>query len=91
MTEKVEMVVACIPVHLVPDIQKVADYSTYEKVECPGCHKLMWLGAQGKEMLKQNGVMMRCMICLVQNMIAHGKTPNDMEIITLIDPKRNPH
>ena len=85
-------IIACIPVSLVPDIIKVIQYSAYEKVECPRCHQPMWLGAQGKRVLDQlAGAIAVCMECLVRQAIAEGRNPAELEIVSLIDPKRKPY
>ena len=92
MKSEGKAIIACIPVSLVPDIVKAIQYSTYEKVECPRCHQPMWLGAQGKRVLDQlAGAIAVCMECLVRQAIAEGRNPADLEIVSLIDPKRKSH
>lgn len=79
-------VVACIPVDLAPNFPKIATYATYEKVKCPGCGHMMWLGDRGRTMV-EHGADMRCMVCLTLLARDAGLSVENLHIETLTDPK----
>lgn len=49
-----------------PGFPANVDYSTYEQVDCPECHRKMWLGKRGKAEVEAGRASMRCMQCLLE-------------------------
>ena len=65
-------------------IQLPARYPGEVEIACPECGLICGVGPRSQEKLKEPGVMLRCIFCVIQ--LAQGWDPNEVELRDLGNP-----